>query len=193
MVTKYKIPEKFNEYLGALIKEYHNIIPLWFTRCSASELEFLIAEAFKRTGSEVTLLPKKSKDGDLIVSSHSKSSFVQVKSGKITRNSKSKEDVLTISGYRLGRFKEDLSAISNFLNAREGIILSVPLKDKKYHVSTIDFEMLKVKKDKWNQVGKAFEQKNEHGVLLRISPSMSWQVWWYIPTSKLKGFKELST
>ncbi|MBM5781804.1 MAG: hypothetical protein FJ368_00090 [Pelagibacterales bacterium] len=102
-----------------------------------------------------------------------------------------------MSGHRLGRFEGDLEKISEFLSSNTYLLIAVPYilkecdkgKQHNYQLVYMDASILKpsnwkVKYSKNNsrKISK-YECINEKGVYCSISPSMSWQVWWEIPTS----------
>ena len=110
---------------------------------------------------------------------------IQIKSGKIDSKGR-----LVLSGYRMGTYKDDWSAITNYLESKQADLLSVAyeqINDDKgrqhiYKVSYIDAEILRdISADAWQKVGAQYKQANSKGVEFSVCPSMSWQIWWAIP------------
>ena len=165
MAQKYRLSQQNKKRIQSLLKEYHKLFPN--LKCKGECLEHIVAKAI---GGEV--LGGHDKHSDIKVNGFD----VQIKSGEI------RKDILTISGHRLTRFKEDFNGINTFLSSIETIIISVPTKKKTfdYLIFEIDPELLKPSKE-WTQKGKSFYQVNSNNVKLSISPSMSWQIWWKIP------------
>ncbi len=170
------------------LKRYHGL----FTggRCGAWELEELITRAINSDNN--TQHHARWNEGghddnaDIEVRINGRKVGIQVKSGKVnTRN-----ETLTISGHRLGRFDKNLHAISDYLNERTVDIISVSYnqinndqgRQHEYTVRYIEIDRLAgVFPERWEQHGRQWRQENDYGVLLSLRPSMSWQVWWEIP------------
>ena len=165
MAQRYKLSKKDKERIQSLLKEYHKLFPN--LKCKGECLEHIVAKAI---GGEV--LGGHDKHSDIKIKNH----FIQIKSGEINKG------ILTISGHRLTRFKNDFTKINEFLSSVESVIISVPTKKKifDYLIYEIDPCLLKPSK-LWNKKGKSFYQVNKKNVTLTISPSMSWQVWWKVP------------
>jgi len=111
---------------------------------------------------------------------------IQVKSGTITKTH------LTLSGHRLGRLSKsrDLLEITKYLNAPKANFVSVPCKKQNdecgrrftYWLCYIEKEKFTgLRADKWDEHNKQYRQMNQYGVRFRLSPSMSWQIWWDVP------------
>ena len=172
MAQRYKLSKEDKKRIQSLLKEYHKLFPK--LKCKGECLEHIVAKAI---GGEV--LGGHDKHSDIKINNF----FIQVKSGEINN-----KDILTISGHRLTRFKKDFSKINKFLSSVESIIISVPTKKKTfdYLIYEIDPSILKPS-ESWTKKGKSYYQVNEKNVILTISPSMSWQVWWKIPIVILKN------
>lgn len=118
---------------------------------------------------------------------------IQIKSGQKNK------DYLTISGHRLGRFKENFEEITKYLNNKTANIISVSynkIDDESgrchaYHVCYIDVEHLtKIAPNGWCKSGKTYEQIVSNGVVFSLRPSMSWQIWWKIPHELVEEAKK---
>lgn len=129
---------------------------------------------------------------DAIIVLNGQRHAIQIKSGK-TRN-----DVLEISGHRLGRFEGNLDSITSYLNSMTSTIFSVSYERNEqeglihnYCLRYIDINQLTgLNSNRWDAIEKKnksgiskYVQTNIHNVETRIHPSMSWQVWWKIPLS----------
>ena len=123
---------------------------------------------------------------DIVVRTEQEEHRIQIKSGKQTGG------CLNISGHRLGRFKGDLTAISQYLNNKRDSIISVAHRteddeDGRSHI----YELRYIGRDilrgllafGWERKGQQFIQVNSKGVEFSLRPSMSWQIWWRIPVT----------
>ena len=111
MAQRYKLSTKDKNRILFLLKEYHRLFPK--LKCRGECLEHIIAKAI---GGEV--LGGHDKHSDIKINNF----FIQVKSGEINK------DILTISGHRLTRFKDNFPEINNFLSSLKSVIVSVPTK-----------------------------------------------------------------
>lgn len=127
---------------------------------------------------------------DITVTVDGKTYLLQVKTGKVMGGR------LNLSGYRLGRFHGDLDKITQYLNERSNFIVSAAYtkidddrgRTHKYEIRYIEPEMIgDLDPKSWISKGKAgmLVQTNGFGVEASLRPSMSWQVWWSIPTDAL--------
>lgn len=172
------------------LRRFHDI----FTggRCSAWQQEELLVNAIK--SDTVAQHHVRWKEGghddkaDITVRTNGDSHLIQVKSGKESGG------YLTLSGHRLGRFNGDFDLISDYLNSNEANILTVPYRVTDgaqgrihtYQVCYVDIDRMKgLQGDNWIAKGKSFVQTNDDGVIFKLSPSMSWQIWWSIPLDLL--------
>ena len=197
MAFKYRLSPRMLQSLGRFLGEYHKLFS--GGRCSGWELEELIVKSIK-SDTQANHHVKWREGGhdykeDIQVKTNDKSYSLQIKSGKITK------DHLIISGNRLGRFQNNFSQITDFLNSKKDNIISIPYKkidDHRgrlhyYQIAYVDADLIKnLDKDKWTKQGKQFLQKNKKDVEFSIRPSMSWQIWWKIPLPSIE-FKELFT
>lgn len=174
------------------LSTYHKL----FTgdRCGGWELEELLANAIKSdtTTNDHVIWTEAGHDdnADIVVKRNDTKYPIQIKSGRISN------DKLVLSGHRLGRFKGNMAEISDYINSRKANIISVPYKkidDEKgrrhiYRLCYIPIEYLQgVSGKDWKKEPNrsTYKATNKHGVQFSISPSMSWQIWWRIPTSIL--------
>lgn len=111
---------------------------------------------------------------------------IQVKSGQV----QPRNETLSLSGHRLTRFNGDFESISKYLNEKTVDIISIPYRkldtqqgrQHEYTIRYIDIEKLTgVFPEQWEQHGSHYQQENYHGVLFKLVPRMSWQIWWKIP------------
>jgi hypothetical protein len=175
------------------LKQYHNLFD--GGRCSGWELEELLVKAIQSDTSvnHHTRWQEKGHDdlADITINDSSKTWHVNVKSGEFDR----KEQKLTISGHRLGRYGGDLGLITNYLNNHPANMISVPyvlIDDNKgrhhrYRVGYIDCKDLQgIDPNAWKPHGKQFVQNNSKGVYFSLRPTMSWQIWWVIPSALIQ-------
>lgn len=105
------------------IKKYHDLFD--GGRCSGWEQEKLIVNAIKSdtTAQHHVLWKEAGHDdkADIEVQINDDTFPLQIKSGKV----QVKKNQLIISGHRLGRFKEDLTKITKYLNRNSANIISV--------------------------------------------------------------------
>lgn len=155
-------------------------------RCKAEYLEELIVSSLRSNSFVVDWDPAShDKEKDIIVNS---SDNIQIKSGTFQK----KNNTITISGHRLGRYKGDLKKITKYLNSSLSDTISVFNPNKKsdkhhYTVASISKEILKgLKHDKWKKEKTSYSQTNIHGVQFSLRVSMSWQIWWVIPIKLIK-------
>ncbi len=187
MIKLYPIVTK---NLKTLLEQHHHLYKK--IRCKAEYLEEIIVSALRSSDFAVDWDPAShDKEKDIVVNTKDK---IQIKSGTFQK----KNNTITISGHRLGRFEGDLIKITNYLNKSSADIISVfnPNKKSKKHlytVASIPKEVLKdIKPDKWIKKNTAYYQINSKNVEFSIRVSMSWQIWWQIPADKVKIEAELS-
>ena len=105
---------------------------------------------------------------------------------------KKKNNAITISGHRLGRFDGNLKKITEYLNNPSSDVVSIynpEVKSDKhfYTIASIPkyiFEGLKP--DEWTKSRSSYSQTNAKGVKFSLRTTMSWQIWWDIPISLIK-------
>ena len=155
-------------------------------RCKAEYLEELIVSSLRFNNFVVDWDPAShDKDKDIVVN---ETNNIQIKSGTFEK----KKNTITISGHRLGRFKGNLREITKYLNSSLSDTISVfnPNKDSEKHlytVASISREILKgLEYDKWEKNNTSYHQTNILGVKFSLRISMSWQIWWVIPTRLIK-------
>lgn len=168
-------------------------------RCKEWKLEELICKAIS---SDTTAghSPKWQEAGhddkaDIIVRTNGTVHWLQVKSGKIDN-----QGWLVLSGYRLGRFSDDLEALTDYLNNTDADLIAMPyrrLEDRRgrhhsYQICYIPVEVLHgLTPEKWKRHGKQYRQVNDQGVEFSLRPSMSWQIWWRLPPVLIQKNREL--
>lgn len=167
-------------------------------RCLGWELEELMTRAIKSdTQAHHHVIWSEGghdSEADLKVKVGDDAFLIQVKSGQV------KNGFLVLSGYRMGRFKGDMKSMTTYLNEREADIVAVPyeaIEDKekgKVHVYKLGYVganlLAGLDWEKWEKPKASYEQVNQHGVMLSITPTMSWQVWWKIPVEIIDWTKE---
>ena len=129
---------------------------------------------------------------DIVVRTNGDHHRIQIKAGQI------KSGMLIVSGHRLGRFGGDLVEITKYLNNPRASIIATPYgkldddrgRKHKYKVCYVDSEILTgIDSKAWKKQGKQYKLTNPHGVKFSLRPSMSWQIWWSIPLSKIETVK----
>lgn len=173
------------------LNKYHEL----FTggRCSGWEQEELIVAAIKSDTSvnHHVIWSEAGHDtkADILVQADGETYPIQIKSGKIINNQ------LMLSGYRMGKYKNDWPAITCYLKSKKANLLSVVYEQVNndqgrqhiYRVSYIDSVILtEIDSSKWKEVGKQYKQINSKGVEFSVRPSMSWQIWWTIPLERVE-------
>lgn len=170
MAKRYKLSKKDKDKIHKLLDQYHKLFPN--LKCKGDCLEHIVAKALNgqvKGGHD--------KETDIVI----KGVGIQIKSGEI------KDEILTISGHRLTRFGKDFKKIDTFLKSTNPIIVSVPAKKDTFEYSIYEINSALLKPTgTWAKKGKSYYQTNKSNVQLSISPSMSWQIWWKIPISKLE-------
>lgn len=196
----YRLTPRMQQTLKKDLTAYHNLFQ--GGRCSGWELEELLVRAINSdttVGHHVQWTEKGHDDSaDIVVSHNGLKDYMQIKSGQVNNtkfidaagDSLGMFKVINISGHRLGRFKGDLTEITDYLNNRPAHILAVPCvqTDSKtgrtfvYTVSYLDMKYLTGISDTgWTRRGKQWDQISSHGVRFSLRPSMSWQIWWSVP------------
>ena len=192
-----RLTARMIQNLESDLRQYHALFD--GDRCKGWELEELIVKAIKSdTGVNHHPLWKEAghdDKADIVVRDNGHQWPVNIKSGQI------KNDQLTLSGHRLGRFKGDLQQISNYLNNSETNMMAVPYfreedangRHHAYQVVYIGADHIHgIESAKWQKHGKQYRQTNLHGVEFSLRPSMSWQIWWTIPMDLVKRSRLLA-
>lgn len=188
----YKLTDIMLQHLEKNLIEFHKLFQ--GGRCQAWQLEELVAKAINSDFRAKDKAFWKGNGHDIEADISIGDFKISVKSGKIKKNRK-KEERLTISGHRLGRFEGDLDKISNFLSSNNYLLIAVPYYENenhngKQHIYQLIYMNADIlKPSNWNiKYSKKDKSKisqyyctNELGVNCSIHPSMSWQVWWEIP------------
>ena len=176
-----------------LLNQYHDLFD--GGRCSGWELEELFVKAIK-SDTNANHLPKWREKGhddkeDILVIENGKQYHVQIKSGQIKGK---KDPKLKLSGHRLTRYDGDLEQITNYLNRRKANFITVPYRQLEneqgrshiYRLGYIDHYILaEIDSRDWIKRGVSWINQNRHGVVFRLTPSMSWQIWWDIPPERV--------
>ena len=193
----YRLTPRMQQHLRKSLEKYHELFS--GGRCQGWELEELIFkaiqsdyvarhQAFWREGGH-------DDKADIEVVAEGKRYFLQIKSGKMQGGN------LVLSGYRLGRFKGNLDEISRYLNGVWSEILSIPYKkidgdmgrEHIYQLIYVNRTYFRgISDNGWDKKGTAWEQENRYGVRFSLRPSMSWQIWWYIPERLLSQTQEFA-
>lgn len=195
----YRLTPRMEQHFRQSLARYHELFD--GNRCKGWELEELIVKAI-RSDTTANHLPRWQEAGhddraDIVVRTNGAVHSVQVKSGQI----KAKQDVLTLSEHRLGRFKGDLRAITEYLNNREADIIAVPYRQDEsdegrkhiYRVCYVPVTVIKgVDAHGWVKKGAQYQARNGDGVLFSLRPSMSWQIWWTVPVSAVVADREFT-
>ncbi|MCY4562814.1 MAG: hypothetical protein OXC03_11100 [Flavobacteriaceae bacterium] len=176
--------------LRQLIKRYHDLVD--GKRCESWQLEEFIVKAI-RSDTTANHLPKWKEGGhddkkDILIIENGKKHHIQVKSGQFNKNN----SILTLSGYRLGRFKGDFGKITEYLNGKTANYIATPYRKVDdasgrshiYRLCYINHYILgEIDSNNWRKQGASYKNQNQYGVIFSLSPSMSWQIWWKIPIS----------
>jgi len=192
----YKLtPRMLQRFKNDLIR-YHELFS--GGRCSAWEQEELIVNAIKSDtqAQHHVLWSEAGHDdkADITVKTNDEDYLIQIKSGKVTGN------YLNLSGHRLGRFNANFEDITDYLNKNKANIITVPYRlvdgaQGRAHIYEVCYINVKhltgLKASNWNTKGKSFEQINDDGVIFKLSPSMSWQIWWKVPLPLLTRTAEI--
>ena len=183
------------QFLEQDLEKYHKLFG--GGRCSGTQLEEFIFRAIQldsETGHHAMWQAGGHDiEADIRVITNETVHLLQIKSGSV-RNRK-----LRLSGYRLGRFGENLEEITKYLNSINSEILSVayhPQDDEKgrkhiYQIMYVGNDYLhQLNPSSWEKSGTRFVQTNQHGVVFSLNPTMSWQIWWNIPEQLLDKSQE---
>ena len=187
----YRLIPSMLQNLRESLGTYHKLFS--GDRCQAWKLEELTTKAIN-SDTQTQHHARWNEGGDddnedINVRTNEQTIGIQIKSGQVRPRKK----ILALSGHRFTRFKDDLHSISEYLNTRRIDITSVSYKkidnqsgrQHEYTVRYIEIEKLtSVLPEKWEKHGSHFRQKNHCGVLFKIVPNMSWQVWWEIPLTQ---------
>lgn len=186
----FELTSQMSKDLCADLKRYHALVS--GQRCSGVALEEFIVRAIKsNSGTSCKVVWRGSghdDQPDISMSRNGRTHHIRVKSGEI----KSRAGYLSLSGFRLGRFKNDWRKITSYLNTADGNLISLPYRKTKsenyithiYQLAYVDVSVLRgLKMDHWKKRNSFYEQTSKFGVLFSVRPTMSWQVWWSIPLS----------
>lgn len=193
----YTLTARMEQHLKSDLERYHALFD--GGRCQGWEQEELIVRAIQ-SDTSAQHHPFWREAGhddkaDILVRVNGKRYPLQVKSGKI------QSARLVLSGHRLGRFDGDLAEISDYLNKASANIISLSYlqtdddtgRHHEYTLRYVSVDYLRGLAGKgWEKHGAQYRQTNEHGVEFSLRPSMSWQIWWYIPLSLLGDGKVMS-
>ena len=152
----YRLTPRMTQRLWRYLQDYHKLFD--GGRCLGWELEELIVKSIKDDTSaqhQVFWTEGGHDDKADIKVVSDKTYLIQIKSGKFNN----KEDQLSLSGYRMGRFKGDLSQITNYLNNLPAEMLAVPYskidgvkgREHTYQICYIDKKHLQDLSDNWAQ------------------------------------------
>ncbi len=185
----YQLTPRMLQRFQSDLRKYHDLFS--GGRCLGWEQEELLVNAIKsdtQVHHHVVWREKGHDDqADLRIKTNGTVHLVQVKSGEIRR-----EASLILSGHRLGRFNGNLKDITAYLNGMVSNILAVPYRkvdgergrEHIYRVCYVEIRYLTgLTPHGWN----GLVQTNEYGVVSKIHPSMSWQIWWTIPLTLIKA------
>ena len=198
----YQLTPRMEQHFRNYLADYHKLFD--GGRCQGWELEELIVKAIK-SDTSANHLPRWQEAGhddkaDILVTTSNANYNIQIKSGQITNNQEMGK-ILTLSGHRLGRFENDLQAISDYLNNRDAEVISVPYRKHDgnqgrqhiYQLCYVPTDLLKgINHQNWQPKGKQFINTNQYGVEFSLRPSMSWQIWWKIPLHAISQGKEFT-
>ena len=192
----YTLSQAMLQKLEKDLRTYHNLFSGY--RCSGEEMQELISRAIEsdthRQHHARWKKPRHSDQPDITIHAKGGTDLVKIKSGKWTRKG------LTLSGHRLGRFKENFIEITRYLNNLSTDMLAIPCTttdNKKrraftYKICQIDIQYLTgLRANQWRRVKAQYTQTNLHGVEFSIRPTMSWQIWWTIPRNLIQGNYEI--
>lgn len=156
-------------------------------KCEAKEMEELVASALKIDPIYTDKVEWKSgshEPGSDIIIPNIK---LSIKSGTI------KDETITISGNRLTKAKENFNIINSLLKSYVSDVMICFVYEKKddtYQVIYVDSDVFiypELASDWKNVMSKksgnttAWTWTPPNDMLVKITPSMSWQVWWHIP------------
>ena len=193
----YKLTNAMIQNLEKDLKIFHSLFR--GGRCEAWQLEELVVRAIKSDHKKSERVDWIGRGHDVdkdiqIIETNGKVNDIQIKSGKIEKSN------MVVSGHRLGRFKEDLSKITEFLNLNKYDTFLIPYCEEEdelgkrfiYKIFYADSNIFKID-NKWeSKIGKkggeTFFTQNSKGVKIFLRPSMSWQIWYEIPLSILTNF-----
>lgn len=193
----YQLTPRMQQALRQNLEKYHDLFD--GGRCSGWELEELIYKAIQSdstAGHHATWKEGGHDDhADIRVRVNGEIYPLQIKSGEIKhiKSGDKKKPHLVLSGHRMSRFKGDFKAITEYLNEERANFLSIPYRkvdddSGRHHIYQIVYVegmyLRQLNPDQWEKVTKSsWGQINPYGVIFKVFPSMSWQVWWRIPLS----------
>lgn len=185
----YELTPRMLQRLQRDLKKYHDLFV--GGRCSGWELEELIVAAIKsdtQAQHHVRWQEAGHDDlADIVVRTNGVEHAIQIKSRQVKRRT----GKLILSGHRLGRLRGDMHAITRYLNANSANVIAVPYhkvdgeqgRQHIYKVCYVDVRNLTGLGDaNWAHKGAQYTQTNDGGIEFSLRPSMSWQIWWGIPS-----------
>ncbi|MGL9687891.1 MAG: hypothetical protein ACQBVK_03940 [Candidatus Phytoplasma sp. TWB_XP] len=191
----YKLNQTMINHFKKYLEKYHELFDCG--RCSSWQLEELIVKSIKKDLSNTDVVKWSGNNHkiecDILINNKIQ---LQIKSGKIDKLGIN----LILSGYRLGRFKEDLEQITKFINQNNSFIITIPYhkneeQTNKRHIYQICYlpkDIFKISKlNIWKKKKKDYFLINNKGVEFKIAPSMSWQIWWTIPLKLIQEKSEI--
>jgi len=156
-------------------------------KCEAKEMEELVASA-------LDIDPMYTGKVDWKSGSHEPGSDIIIPNTKLSIKSGSiKNEILTISGNRLTKAKGNFNTINTLLRSYVSDVMICFVyeeKDDKYQVVYVDSSVFIYPDSAKDWVGvmskksgsiTAWSWMPPNDMLVKITPSMSWQVWWHIP------------
>lgn len=183
----YELRPRMLQRLKGDLTKYHTLFSGGC--CSGWELEELVVVAVKAdTQVHHHVIWKESghdAKADMIIKTNGDTHAIQIKSGQVIRPD------LILSGNLHGKFEGNLDKITESLNTPTANIIAVLYRKVEgehgrqhiYRVAYIEREIMTgLTASGWTEHGKQFIQTNEAGVKFSLCPSMSWQIWWRIPT-----------
>lgn len=178
--------EKSIDSLTKSLKIFHTLFK--HCDCKAEQMEELVFNSIKDDNRNLNwnCYSHSVENSDIFTNSIQ----ISIKSGDIGSN-----NLMVLSGYRLGRFKGDLNKINNFLvgaipdfticNYRYNGFYQFYIIDKKEFIYPNDF-------NEWKKIGgkrggeDRYKYSSSNGSIYEIRPSMSWQIWWMFPINLLQ-------
>ena len=184
MKSSFELSDIVTKTLKSKLQAYHGLFR--HNKCEAKEIEELIATALDidpEYAGAVEWKPGSHEPGsDIIIR---KKTF-SIKSGVI------KKGVLVVSGNRLTRAKGDFNTINSLLKSYVSDYTICFVHDEEtgtYQIIYIDASVFSYPNSAQSWVAKmgkkeisAYRWTPPSGLEVEIRPSMSWQVWWSIPT-----------
>jgi len=171
--------------LASSLTMYHGLFQ--HNKCEAKEMEELVAKAIdmdpQYTGSVNWRSGSHEPGSDIVVGS----TKLSIKSGSI------RKDILTVSGNRLTKARGDFNVINSLLKSYVSdvvICLVYTEIDGVYKVVYVDSSVflypseakcwLPAMSKKSGSIS-SYTWSPDNGLVVKVTPAMSWQVWWHIP------------